>query len=128
MLLSKRSSEIPTRAELMKLRSEIAHAAQKIYDDWSPDEDGIDEELGSGGICDQIADAIMGVLAEHGYDAEDGGHDGDDHAYAVIRTDETHGYAIDIPWDIYEKKLGMFSYRKLPGVKFAEHDVLIDEF
>lgn len=127
MRLSKRSSNIPTKSDLMKLRTEIAHAAQKIYDEWSP-EDGIDEELGAGGICDQIANEIIGVLSNHDYDAEEGGHDGDDHAYAVIRTDESHGFSIDIPYNIYEHKLGMYEYQKIPNVKFDENDVYIDEF
>lgn len=127
--LSKRiASKKPTKADLMQLRTEIAQAAQKIYDEWEQDEEGSDEELGSGGICDQIAEAIAGVLSDHGYDTEEGGHDGDDHAYVVVPLSDSHGFAVDIPWDVYESKLGMYEYRKKPGVKFGPNHVFIDEY
>lgn len=36
----------------------LAKAASKEYDDWKQNSEGIDEELGSGGICDRIADSL----------------------------------------------------------------------
>jgi hypothetical protein len=44
------------------LRGEIAAAVQKQYDAWDQDEDGFDEDLGSGGICDSVASEIWSIV------------------------------------------------------------------
>lgn len=121
MRLSKRSNHIPSLKDLVALKQEIAQAAQKVYDEWEQEDE-------HGGICDQISSAIIGVLQDHGFDAEEGGHDGDDHSYAVIRTSETHGFAIDIDWRIYEKYIRHYEYKKIEGVKFTSGDVDIQSF
>lgn len=122
MQLSKRSTKIPKLSDLIKLKPEIVKSAQSVYDDWEQDDDN------EGGICDQIADVMAGVLSDQGYETDEGGHDGDDHAYVVIRTSDTHGFVIDIPWQLYEKKRGMYNYRKIPNVKLSAADVVIEEF
>lgn len=128
MKLSKRvASKKPTRNDLMKLRPELARAAQSVYDSWIQ-EDGLDEELGSGGICDQVSDALMEVLSRHGYDPEEGGHDGDDHSYVVVPVSDSHGFAVDIPWQVYEIKHGHYEYSKKPNVTISSEDVYIDQY
>lgn len=112
-------------AKLEELRPEIARRAQAIYDSWEQDEDGIDEELGGGGICDRVSDEIASVLSDAGIDHISGGQDGDDHAY-VVAIDDTSAYSVDIPPGVYERG-GGYSWEKIPGVTITEDDVAIDE-
>lgn len=112
-------------AKLKELRAEIARRAQEVYDAWEQDEDGIDEELGSGGICDRISDEISSVLSDAGIDSVAGGQDGDDHAY-VLAVDGTHAYAVDVPPHVYERGSG-YSWKKVPGVTITEDDVVLEE-
>lgn len=105
------------------LRTKMAHEAQKEYDEWSQDEEGIDEELGSGGICDRIAERLGGVLAEHGIDSKTTG-DGD-HAWIIANLREGV-YTIDIPAGVYETG-GGYNWQKREGVKFDPDHVLIDK-
>ncbi len=106
-------------------REDIINAAQKIYDSWEQDEEGIDEELGSGGICDRISSEIGNILAYAGVDTIDGGQDGDDHAYTIAYNTEK-AYIVDIPHGVYETG-GGYSWRKIPRVKFSVSDVGIWE-
>ena len=48
--------EVAVKSELNHLRPELASAAQSVYDEWEQDEDGNDEMLGGGGICQDIAE------------------------------------------------------------------------
>ena len=107
---------VPPIEQLIALKPEIAAAAQKVYDLW-------DVEVG--GICDQVADAIMGVVAEH-FDVEMdlGGFDGDDHAWVVVRDGDTAVYGIDIPPSLYETG-GGYNWRKIEGHVFSPNEVLI---
>ncbi len=54
--------------ELLKfiesIKPQLALAAEKIYDDWDQDEEGISEEYGSGGICDKIAESLASTFNE----------------------------------------------------------------
>jgi hypothetical protein len=121
MRLSKRANNIPTMQDLLKLRGEIVKAAQKIYDEWTTEEE-------PSGICDEISSAIIGILADHDIDSEEGGFDGDDHNYVVIPLSENHGFSIDIPWNIYEKQIRYYEYKKIEGVQFSINDVVIEEY
>ena len=56
--------EDDTFADLKPL---FVQAAQKEYDDWAQDEDGMDEVLGTGGICQDIAEKIASILSQHGH-------------------------------------------------------------
>lgn len=104
----------PLRERLEALRGAMAAAAQAVYDEWDQDENGLDEELGAGGICDQIAGAISSLIDD---DTIDGGHDGDDHAFLIVTDWETEAYLVDIHPGHYETG-GGYSWRKLPGVTF----------
>ena len=44
----------------------ILNDVQQVYDSWNQDADGYDDELGTGGICQDIADAICFILSVHG--------------------------------------------------------------
>lgn len=104
---------------LDSLRPEIVKAAQEAIDGWSID------ELGDGGICDEVSQAIAGVIALNIEDVEieDGGHEGDDHAWVIATLgDETYG--IDIPHHLYETG-GGYSWKKIEGVIIEPDDVEI---
>lgn len=106
-------------------RPEIAKAAQAVYDSWAQDAGGMDEELGSGGICDEVAEAIASVFSMKGYDTTSGGQDGDDHAYTIVY-DQNKAYAVDIPCQVYEIG-GGYSWKKRPGVMIQASDVAVWE-
>lgn len=100
--------------DIMRLRPEIVVEAQRIYDEW----DGM-----GGGICDQIAEAIIGVINRHyDVDADIGGFEGDDHAYVVIYDDDVPKVGVDIPARIYESG-GGYAWSKIEGVVFDVSDV-----
>ncbi len=111
-------------SKLKLLRPQIAAKAQAEYDAWAGD--GDDPEIGSGGICDAIANEIGDVLAGAGIDSIDGGQDGDDHAF-LIAYDDTSAYVVDIPPGVYERGSG-YSWKKIPGVTITEDDVVIEKF
>jgi hypothetical protein len=113
-------------AELLALRGRLAEAAQTVVDAWGQDEDGFDEELGTGGPCDRVADAMSGVLAEALPDAEveDGGQDGDDHAFLLV-TLGGERFIVDVPPRVYEVG-GGYSWKKIPGARISEDDVVVE--
>jgi len=116
---------ITLKQELETLRPQIAATAQKIYDDWVPNEEGMDEVYGGGGPCDDIASAISSIIADS-VDAhvDDGGHEGDDHAFLIVsRAGEQ--YWVDIPPSIYEQGQG-YSWQKIPDVQIKPEDVVIE--
>ena len=71
------------KSQLYSLRLKIIEAAQRVLDEWFQDDDGVSDEFGGGGVCDQISNAIMGVVGQHipNVNFMDGGQDGDDHGY-----------------------------------------------
>jgi hypothetical protein len=104
-------------AALEGLREEMATAAQGVLDEWQPDEEGLDDELGGGGACDRVADALADVISSHLGDwvsIQDGGQDGDDHAFLVAVSDD-EACGVDIAPSHYESG-GGFSWTKLPDV------------
>ena len=106
---------------LSLLRPKIAQSAQNVYDDWAED----DMISGSGGICDEIANAIADVIHSNIDEVEtvDGGQEGDDHAW-VIAHNGTEVYGVDIPHQIYERG-GGYNWVKIPGVTFQPNHVEI---
>ena len=62
-------------------------------------------------VCEELPDATV----------EEGGHDGDDHAWLVV-TVNNERFGVDIPADLYETG-GGYNWKKLPDVKFCPEDV-----
>lgn len=109
-------------AELKSLRQEFAAAAQRVYDGWEQDEAGEDPELGHGGICQDIADAIAGVLSDHGIECcTVSAECGEQHVWAVALVDG-NAWSVDISPYAYERG-GGYSWRKIPGVQFSPEDI-----
>lgn len=114
------------KKRLESLRADLAAAAQRVIDEWQPDEYGWDEGFGAGGACDEVAKAMSEVVAGlEGVEIQDGGHEGDDHAYLVVY-DADEAFAVDIPPDIYETG-GGYSWKKVEGARISPGDILITE-
>lgn len=115
-------SKADLRGKLEQLRGSLAAAAQEAYDRWEQDADGIDPELGGGGICQDIAEAISGVVASAGIDCSTLSADvGDQHVWALA-WDDNEGFHVDISPYRYERGSG-YSWRKVPGVVFTVEDI-----
>lgn len=122
------------RQRLMALRPQIATMAQQAYDSWEQDEDGMNDELGAGGICDEIAEGIANLVMQDMGDlveVEDYGFEGDDHASKIVSalsmdTGQQTGerYLVDIPYSYYETG-GGYSWKKIPNVVFDQNMVQI---
>lgn len=107
---------------LMGVRGELAAAAQAVYDEWTQDAEGNDEEYGAGGICHDIADAMVGVLDRHGIDSQSVSQSiGDVHVYVIAKVKEGV-YSVDIPPSTYERG-SAYTWTKIDGVKFDANDI-----
>jgi tRNA nucleotidyltransferase/poly(A) polymerase len=119
----KLASKTNLYSKLNELRSQFAVAAQHIVDGWLQDEDGISEDLGSGGVCDQVAQAMGSVISSAipEVDLTDGGHDGDDHAFIVVYND-AEAFGVDISPGVYETG-GGYNWKKIQGAKIDPSDI-----
>ena len=111
--------------DIKRLIPKFITAAQKVYDEWQQNEDGEDIELGYGGICQDIADAIAGVLNSHGIDSTtvDSGGMGEQHVWAIAKTFDGV-FEVDIPYSSYERG-GGYTWKKIPDVQFTPRDISI---
>ena|ERR1700753_1147649 len=118
-------NQLPSVAIVKSLMPQILKAAQFVYDSWEQDEEGYDEELGSGGICQDIAEAIGSVISSSGIEIKtlDNNGMGDQHVWIAARFKEGI-YEIDIPPGVYETGAG-YSWKKNKDVKFKTTDVEI---
>ena len=109
---------------IRELAGDMAAQAQRVYDDWQQDENGWNEDFGEGGICAEIADGMSLVLEEQGYETEVVFEEGGNHDWLEVITDNER-IVVDIPASTYEHELGLYRWRKIPGVLFnAEHIVV----
>lgn len=111
--------------KLDQLRPELAAAAQEVLDEWVQDEEGFDEDLGGGGPCDRVSEAMSGVIgnALDGIEILDGGQDGDDHAWLIVVSD-SEAAGVDIPPNVYETG-GGYNWKKIPDAQVDSSDVAI---
>jgi len=110
---------------LLSLKSELAKAAQVPYNAWDQDEEGCDVMLGSGGICQDIAEAMCNVLTRHDIECTSVSQEiGEQHVYAVAKTDDGV-WIVDISPYSYETG-GGYCWKKIPDVQFDESYIIID--
>lgn len=107
-------------SSLQSLRPDLARAAQGVIDSWHP---GDDDDLGGGGICDEVARVMEGVIYNSipGVTVVDGGHDGDDHAWLMVY-DDLEAFGVNIPPGVYEVG-GGYSWEKIPDASVRDEDV-----
>ena len=116
-------NENPSVKIIEQLRPQLAKAAQDECDSWQQDDTGFDEELGYGGICQDIADKMADILNEHGFDATtvDSQGVGEQHVWVVAKTQEGI-YSVDIPPYVYETG-GGFNWKKKKDVEIVPSDI-----
>lgn len=112
--------------QIRALAPKLVAAAQGVLDEWQVDDDGFDEEFGTGGACDAVSTAMSDVICAELADANisDGGHEGDDHAYLLVESDDEQ-VLVDIPPSVYETG-GGFQWVKKPDVRISERDLVIE--
>jgi len=112
-------SHLKDEAHLKSLFPLLVAAAQSEYDQWEQDEDGMDVELGSGGICQDIAGEMASVMNSHGIDCTTVSQAiGEQHVYCICKLQEGV-YEVDISPYVYETG-GGYNWKKIPGVRFDE--------
>jgi hypothetical protein len=110
--------KLPSIKSIKPLLKTIIQAAQNEYDSWGQDEDGIDLELGEGGLCQDIADAISNILNSNGIDACGVGQSvGEQHVFVIAKFKEGV-FDIDIAPSHYEFGSG-YRWKKKPNVIFS---------
>ncbi len=112
--------------ELNPLLPELAAAAQAVYDNWEQDETGESFEYGVGGICQDIAEEMAGVLSSHGIEAAtvDNQGMGDQHVWVVAQLSDGV-YSVDIEPRTYESG-GGYCWKKRAGVTFSPEHIMVD--
>jgi len=114
-----------TKSPLSSLKTKLAEAAQKVYNEWEQNEEGYCDYLGYGGICQDIAEAICNVLSNNNIECTTVSQQiGDQHVYAVAKLEDGI-YIVDIPPYSYETG-GGYCWKKIPDVIFDEEYILID--
>jgi hypothetical protein len=120
-----KESQASLGSMLENMRGQFAAAAQKVYNEWEQDDEGMDIELGSGGICQDIASAFCDILSSANiecttFDAQVG----DQHVWAVAYDGE-EAFSVDIPPSFYETG-GGYNWQKIPDVVFDESFIYIE--
>lgn len=109
---------------LKRLLPNFVKVAQDLYDQWTQDQSGHDEEYGYGGICHEIADSMVEILSQNNIEASSvSSAVGDVHVYVVAKLKEGV-YEINIPPEVYEAG-SAYTWKKKPNVKFQTNDIII---
>lgn len=118
LLVERRLQSIAKITDAVKIK--LAQAAQKQYDAWQLNDEGYDEEVGTGGICHLIADDLADALSAAGIECQTVSSNFEQHVYLVGKFREGV-FMIDIPYHIYETG-GGYNWKKIPDVQFdASH-------
>lgn len=108
--------------DIIRLKPQMAQAAQKAYNYWDED---YAEELGGGGICQDIAENMAEVLNKHGIEAGTvSASVGDQHVFTVAQVEEGI-FTVDIDPRLYERG-GGYNWTKIPGVTITPNDIYIE--
>ena len=122
--LNENNEPLKTSKDVFALIPQSLEAAQKVYDEWEQDEDGHDVELGTGGVCQDIASNIADVLNQHNIEsATVSAAIGDQHVYTVAKLADGV-FEVDIPPYVYETG-GGYNWKKIPNVKFQKDHISI---
>lgn len=106
------------------LTPDLIAAAQSVYDEWLQDDEGMDEVYGAGGICHDIADRFVSMLADKGVAALSvQAAVGENHVFAVAALADGV-WSVDISPYVYETG-GGYVWRKRPDVVLAPDDLAL---
>lgn len=105
----------------------VLKKAQAVYDDWEQI-DGVDDNYGTGGICDDIAAGIAYCIELHlGMDSATMYNEYEYHTSAyAIDYNKRMVVKVDIPFRNYETGAG-YTFTKIEGVKFTKDMILVEE-
>lgn len=108
----------PSAGDVMSRACELALAAKAVWDLWDQDPEGMDPELGAGGICQDVASAMAEALGRMGVEHVTTMHAsvGENHVFVVALLDDGV-YSIDIPPHVYEIGSG-YVWRKREDAVF----------
>lgn len=120
--VEKEVEQIGEEQAIENARAEIAEKAQKVIDDFFKDEENVTCEAGA---CDEVSNAIAGVLTDLGYNVLPGGQEGSDHAFPIA-IKGNKAYSVDIPPSVYEEGVG-YKWSKKEGAKISPVDIIIQE-
>jgi len=125
---------------IVSLNSKFVEAAQKIYDEWEQNEEGVDEILGTGGICQDIAEEMCNVFNRENHNVKfscySSGENYDFHVVMYVyfdpeflegnEDDEDNKilFEVDIPYENYETG-GGFTWKKKPNVQFNDNMISV---
>lgn len=106
--------------KLVNLKQKLAFAAQRPYDNWDQDDEGYSENYDhSGGICQDVAEAMSQVLSDDRIENTTiSQQSGEQHVYVIAKM-EDGVYIVDINPFSYETG-GGYNWKKIPGVIFDE--------
>lgn len=107
--------------KLWSLRPQFVAAAQQAYNEWAQDENGNDEVLGGGGICQDVAEGIANVVSMAGIDATTL-FDEYEHHVECVAYSANEAYYVDIPYQLYEIG-GGYNWKKIKNVVFEPDNV-----
>jgi len=98
-----------------------------IYSGWQQI-DGMDDVLGAGGICQDVAAAMIQALSENGIDDALTIHSsvGENHVFVVALIPDDGVYEIDIPPSVYEIGSG-YVWTKRENIVIGADDVFIQK-
>jgi hypothetical protein len=124
-----RMQQTPFYSALMNARPQLAAAAQRIYDAWDQSHPDGDPELGFGGICQDIAEAIADVVGSLGFNAGTmSAQCGEQHVWCIAYNENAdgsyEGYHVDISPYVYETG-GGYNWQKIPEVVFDANHIAI---
>lgn len=106
-------------------RADAVRRVQAVYDAWEQDADGFDEMYGGGGICDDVAGALVDALQAAGFEAATLHYEQDNHTVALAQM-QGRTVEVDIPLHLYESG-SWYSYKKKLGVRFTTaHITVVD--
>lgn len=113
-------------SKLNAIRDKLAAAAQEVVDEWEQDEEEGDTELGFGGICDRVADAMASVIINNLESVEigDGSQEGDDHQWVTVYDDDDF-VIVDIHPSHYETG-GGYNWRKVESAEIRPEHIHIE--
>ena len=115
---------LPSVALVKKAVPQLVKAVQSCYDEWDQDAEGYDEELGSGGICQDFAEAMCGILSSMNVECSSvSAQVGEQHVYVIAKFAEGV-YEIDINPRHYEVG-GGYNWKKIPNVVFNTNMVTV---